>query len=109
MMKEHSLPLVLVRAPTFPLRPPNLIHTLPFQSLPPPPGSSLHVPGSRQCVGKGLALVELRLVAAVLLKRFKVRFADGHDPETLWRDLRDQVTAQPGQCWCVFEPREAGV
>ncbi|KAF7512751.1 hypothetical protein GJ744_000318 [Endocarpon pusillum] len=56
-------------------------------------------------VGKGLALVELRLVAAVLLKRFKVRFADGHDPEMLWRNLRDQVTAQPGECWCVFEPR----
>ncbi|KAI9778384.1 MAG: hypothetical protein M1816_004123 [Peltula sp. TS41687] len=67
------------------------------------PGSRLTFPanppsGNRQCVGKNLALVALRLVTAVLLKRYQVRFASDYDPETLMRNLKDQVTAQPGEC-----------
>ncbi|KAF2458353.1 cytochrome P450 monooxygenase-like protein [Lineolata rhizophorae] len=62
--------------------------------------------GNRQCVGKNLALVELRLSTAMILKRFKVSFSPDHDPETLMKGLKDQVTAQPGECWCIFEPRE---
>lgn len=45
-------------------------------------------------------------MAAILLKRFDVRFADGYDPGTLERDMLDQVTCQPGDLWCVFEERE---
>ncbi|KAI1135148.1 cytochrome P450 monooxygenase-like protein [Hypoxylon sp. FL0543] len=62
--------------------------------------------GNRQCVGKVLAYAELRLVIAVLLKHFTVRFADGYDPETMWHGMKDQVTAQPGQVLCTFSPRE---
>ncbi|KAI4858741.1 cytochrome P450 monooxygenase-like protein [Hypoxylon rubiginosum] len=63
--------------------------------------------GSRQCVGKVLAYAELRLVIAVLIKHFTVQFAPGYDPETMWRDMKDQVTAQPGQVLCIFRPRSA--
>ncbi|RYP82600.1 hypothetical protein DL769_001594 [Monosporascus sp. CRB-8-3] len=62
--------------------------------------------GSRQCVGKALAYAELRLVTATLLHHYNVRFAPGYDPETMWRDMKDQVTAQPGQVLCIFEPRQ---
>ncbi|KAI0194201.1 cytochrome P450 monooxygenase-like protein [Astrocystis sublimbata] len=61
--------------------------------------------GTRQCVGKALAYIELRLVTAILLQHYNVRFADGYDPETMWRLMKDQVTAQPGPVRCVFEPR----
>lgn len=54
--------------------------------------------GNRQCVGKNLALIELRLVTTLLLKRYKVRFAPDYDPDALMRDLKYQVTAQPGEC-----------
>lgn len=62
--------------------------------------------GNRQCVGKVLAYAELRLVAATLLKHYTVRFAPEYNPDVMWRDMKDQVTAQPGQVLCVFEPRE---
>ncbi|GAW16489.1 hypothetical protein ANO14919_059180 [Xylariales sp. No.14919] len=62
--------------------------------------------GSRQCVGKGLAYVELRMVTAILAKNYNVRFAPGYNPDSMWREMRDQVTAQPGPLVCIFEARE---
>lgn len=41
----------------------------------------------------------------MLLKKFRVRFAPGETGERLERDMRDQVTAQPGTCRVIFEPR----
>ncbi|KAI8935075.1 hypothetical protein NX059_007670 [Plenodomus lindquistii] len=61
--------------------------------------------GNRQCVGKVLAYVELRLVIANVLKEFDVSFAPGYDPGIMWSDMKDQVTAQPGKLLCVFTPR----
>ncbi|CAH0031673.1 unnamed protein product [Clonostachys rhizophaga] len=62
--------------------------------------------GPRQCTGKTLAYAELRHVATLLLRHYDIEFADGYDPETMWRDMKDQVTAQPGKVMCVFKPRE---
>lgn len=62
-------------------------------------------PGNRQCVGKVLAYTELRLVTATLIKNFYISFAPGYDPDTMWRDMKDQVTAQPGKVECVFTKR----
>lgn len=64
--------------------------------------------GNRQCVGKTLARVELALVITTLLRQYKVNFAPGYEPSTMWRDMRDQVTAQPGRVICVFEPLGSG-
>ncbi|KAI1395669.1 cytochrome P450 [Hypoxylon fuscum] len=61
--------------------------------------------GSRACVGKPLAYAELRLVVAALVQCFRIEFAPDYDPMTMWRDLKDQVTAQPGEVKCVFTPR----
>ncbi|KAI1370297.1 cytochrome P450 [Hypoxylon crocopeplum] len=62
--------------------------------------------GPRQCTGKMLAYVELRHVATLLLRHYDIEFAPGYDPMIMWRDLKDQVTAQPGKVMCVFKPRE---
>lgn len=61
--------------------------------------------GRRQCVGKGLALTQIRLVVATLLHDFTVQLAPGNDPEAVERDMRDQVTAQPGRCLVTFKSR----
>jgi cytochrome P450 len=61
--------------------------------------------GGRQCIGKVLAYTELRLVTAVLLKNYNVKFAPGYDSDIMWRDMKDQVTAQPGEVLCLFQPR----
>ncbi|KAK8135353.1 hypothetical protein PG984_003293 [Apiospora sp. TS-2023a] len=60
--------------------------------------------GNRLCVGKALARAELCYIAMALLSRFSIRFAPGYDPRTMWHDMKDQVTAQPGRVICVFEP-----
>ncbi|ETS74340.1 hypothetical protein PFICI_14206 [Pestalotiopsis fici W106-1] len=60
--------------------------------------------GNRMCVGKSMAYTELRFVIAMVLRDYNVDFAPGYDPETMWRDMKDQVTAQPGKVMCVFEP-----
>jgi cytochrome P450 len=62
--------------------------------------------GPRQCTGKILAYAEVRHVLTLLLRQFDIEFADGYDPETMWRDLKDQVTAQPGKVMCQFKPRK---
>ncbi|KAI8626128.1 cytochrome P450 monooxygenase-like protein [Xylariaceae sp. FL1651] len=63
--------------------------------------------GARLCLGKSMAYSELRLVTAILLKNYDVSFAPGYDEETMWRDMKDQVTCQPGEVLCVFKPRQS--
>ncbi|KAF3389060.1 hypothetical protein F1880_003177 [Penicillium rolfsii] len=65
--------------------------------------------GRRVCVGKNLALTQIRLVATILLTRYRVRFAPGETGEAVERDMRDQLTAQPGRYAVVFEPRSQAV
>jgi hypothetical protein len=48
----------------------------------------------------------MRLAATVLLKRFEIAFSTEHNPDAFWKDMKDQVTFQPGDLWCVFTPRE---
>ncbi|KAI1827403.1 cytochrome P450 monooxygenase-like protein [Xylaria intraflava] len=62
--------------------------------------------GPRNCPGKNLSYASMRLVAAIIMKEFDVSFAPGYDEQTMWRDMRDQVTAQPGVVFCVFRPRQ---
>jgi cytochrome P450 len=62
--------------------------------------------GARYCLGKSMAIVGLRLVVTILLQDYDVSFAPGYDEETMWRDMRDQVTCQPGTVLCIFQPRK---
>ena len=62
--------------------------------------------GPRQCVGKPISLLEMRLAATVLLKRFDIRFSAKHDPDVFLKDMKDQVTFQPGDLWCEFHLRD---
>ena len=62
--------------------------------------------GYRQCVGKNLSLMEIRLMVAILLKRYEVSFPAGQDADSVVDDIKDLVTAQPGECRLVFIPRK---
>lgn len=44
-------------------------------------------------------------MVATLLKRYGVSFPAGQDVDTVVDDMKDQVTAQPGECRLVFTPR----
>lgn len=62
--------------------------------------------GRTLCVGKSLALAQMRFVAAALLKRYNIRFAPGSENgKAVERDLRDQLTARPGELILTFERR----
>jgi cytochrome P450 len=63
--------------------------------------------GRYSCVGKNLALAEIRFVTALLISKYNIKFAPGEDGTTVWKDMKDQFTAVPGKLELVFEPLEA--
>ncbi|KAI9698907.1 MAG: hypothetical protein M1820_007328 [Bogoriella megaspora] len=61
--------------------------------------------GRTSCVGKNLALTEIRMVVASLFAHFNVYFPPGDKGEAVERDMRDQLTANPGDLKLRFEAR----
>ncbi|KAI4112731.1 MAG: hypothetical protein LQ345_006158 [Seirophora villosa] len=63
--------------------------------------------GHASCVGQGLAMTQLRLILASVVKRYHVRFPPGgQDGREVLRDMKDQLTAKPGELRLVFERRD---
>ncbi|KAJ5870231.1 hypothetical protein N7455_005172 [Penicillium solitum] len=51
----------------------------------------------------GVALAQIRLVTAALVFHYRIKFAPGeNNGEAVERDMKDQLTAQPGACRLVF-------
>lgn len=75
--------------------------------LPPPitqpPTNPL--PGRYRCVGRDLALMELRSVAASLVWNYDVEFAPGEDGTSVCADMKDHFTSHPGGLRLVFRAR----
>lgn len=61
--------------------------------------------GRYNCIGKNLALAELRFVTALLVKKYDVGFAEGEDGRRVDGDLIDRFTAAPGRLRLVFTER----
>ncbi|KAJ9260547.1 hypothetical protein DTO212C5_8476 [Paecilomyces variotii] len=62
--------------------------------------------GHTSCVGKHLAIAQIRLVAANLISRYRIEFAPGEGSgEAVERDMKDQLTARPGRFHLIFVPR----
>ncbi|KAL8651746.1 MAG: hypothetical protein Q9210_003077 [Variospora velana] len=61
--------------------------------------------GRYGCVGKNLALSELRFVTALLVKKYAIGFAPEEDGNCVTSELRDQFTAAPGKLHLSFEVR----
>lgn len=62
--------------------------------------------GRFACVGKTLALNEMRLIVALLVTKFQVEFGDGADRgKQLFADMKDQFTAAPGRLDLQFTAR----
>ncbi|KUI71889.1 Tryprostatin B 6-hydroxylase [Cytospora mali] len=67
-------------------------------------GFSPFAQGRYSCVGKVLAMVEMRLIIAMMVKRFEISLS-GDKGESLFSDLRDQFTAAPGRLELRFHSR----
>ena len=61
--------------------------------------------GPLNCVGKTLALQEMRTVVCALLQRFRVRAREGWDPASFEREYRDYFTAPRPEVPVVLEVR----
>lgn len=61
--------------------------------------------GRYTCVGKELAIAELRFVTTLLVSQYDIGFAPGEDGERCWREMKDQFTAAPGRLDMVFKLR----
>ncbi|PAV16379.1 high nitrogen upregulated cytochrome P450 monooxygenase 2 [Pyrrhoderma noxium] len=61
--------------------------------------------GPANCAGKLLAIVEMRMVVALLMQRFEIRFADGYDPLQWETELKDYFVMSNGCLPVVMAPR----
>lgn len=62
--------------------------------------------GAYSCVGKNLALMELRSVIATVISEFDVSFAPGEDGMGAMGRAKDTFTLSPGELQLVFHPIE---
>lgn len=62
--------------------------------------------GPYSCVGKQLALMELRTVVALLVYQFDVKFAPGEDGSRLIDDSKDYFTITISDLDLVFSPKD---
>ena len=61
--------------------------------------------GFANCVGKNLAIVEMRMVVALLVQKFDMRFADGYDSRKWEENLEDWFIVKTGELPVVLSPR----
>jgi cytochrome P450 len=66
----------------------------------------LTILGPYSCVGKQLALMELRNVVARIVTEFDVKFAPGEDGAALLEDSTDTFTIALAPLMLVFTKRE---
>ncbi|KAJ5720411.1 uncharacterized protein N7483_008345 [Penicillium malachiteum] len=62
--------------------------------------------GHTSCLGRTLAMNDMRLITARLVRRYRFSVPDGETMESVWRDLKDQFTSNPGRLRLFFELRE---
>ncbi|KAI3339442.1 cytochrome P450 [Ustulina deusta] len=63
--------------------------------------------GKFSCLGKPLAMIEMRLVISSLLKKFKIEFQGNDGGQTLFADLEDHFTFTPGDLHLRFRMRSS--
>ena len=61
--------------------------------------------GPANCAGRNLALVEMRMVVALLMQRFEMRFAPGYDPKRWEEEIEDFFVVKNGKLPVVLTPR----
>ena len=61
--------------------------------------------GPENCVGKNLAMLEMRMVVVLIMQRLKMRFAEGWRTEGWEESLRDHYTVSRGELLVSVEVR----
>lgn len=82
--------------------------------VPPPVGPFIHNPnafipfsfGPSNCVGKNLALLEMRMVICAFMQKFEMRFPDGWDRNCWKENLEDLFVTGMGKLPVTLNLRE---
>lgn len=61
--------------------------------------------GPANCAGRNLALVEMRIVVALLIQRFEMRFSQGYDPSRWEEETEDFYILKTGKLPIILTPR----
>ena len=61
--------------------------------------------GSRACLGKSLAIMELKLITAALLRSYKTSLAEGTTEDSMTMTDHFLVIPKGGKCKLIFEAR----
>lgn len=61
--------------------------------------------GPANCAGRNLALAEMRVVVALLMQRFEMRFSRGYNPSRWEEDTEDFYILKTGKLPVVLTPR----
>lgn len=105
------LPPILLQLPYPPIPNPStpISTPTPLKYLSPliNPNRQLPSTGRHNCIGKSLALSELRYVTALLASKYDISFApdDNDYGRRVEGDMKDRFTAAPGELRVVFRPR----
>ena len=62
--------------------------------------------GPANCVGKQLAMVEMRMVLCQAMQKLNVQFAPGYDPSDWLRNLSDHFVIKKGRLPVQAERRD---
>lgn len=62
--------------------------------------------GPSNCVGKNLAMQEMRTFICCFVQRFHVRFADAYDPARFEESMEDKFVTKLGELPCMLERRD---
>lgn len=61
--------------------------------------------GPANCAGRNLALVEMRMVVALLVQRFDMKFVDGYNPGGWEKAIKDWLVVKLGELPVILTPR----
>jgi len=61
--------------------------------------------GKSSCIGKNLALTDIKLVVASIIRRYHISFTPGEDCHRVYTEMRDQFTIAPGPLSLRFKHR----
>ncbi|KZP14951.1 cytochrome P450 [Athelia psychrophila] len=62
--------------------------------------------GPSSCVGKNIALQEIRAVVCLVLQAFDMRFAEGYDAQRWEEEIEDRLVSHTGELPVVLTPRK---
>ena len=62
--------------------------------------------GPAHCVGKNLAIVEMRMVVSLLIQRFDMRLENSYNPRQWIEDLQDFMVVKTGSLPVIFTTRK---